>query len=46
MGSNSCVYSANKKSPFSEIDKTDHQLSFYAASKKYPEIRTHYYSQV
>ena len=32
IGSSSSVYGANKKSPFQEIDKTDHQISFYAAT--------------
>ena len=31
IGSSSSVYGANKKMPFKEIDKTDHQISFYAA---------------
>ncbi len=35
IGSSSSVYGANKKFPFQEIDKTDHQISFYAATKKY-----------
>ena len=34
MASSSSVYGANKKFPFQEIDKTDHQISFYAATKK------------
>ena len=34
IGSSSSVYGANKKFPYQEIDKTDHQISFYAATKK------------
>ena len=37
IGSSSSVYGANKKIPFQEIDKTDHQVSFYAATKKSTE---------
>ena len=33
IGSSSSVYGANKKFPFQEIDKTDSQISFYAATK-------------
>ncbi len=41
IGSSSSVYGANKKFPFQEIDKTDHQLSFYAATKKSTESLAH-----
>ena len=34
IGSSSSVYGANKKFPFQEFDKTDKQISFYAATKK------------
>ena len=44
IGSSSSVYGANKKIPFQEIDKTDHQVSFYAATKKSTESLAHSYS--
>ena len=44
IGSSSSVYGANKKFPFKEIDKTDHQVSFYAATKKSTESLAHSYS--
>ena len=44
MASSSSVYGANKKMPFKEIDKTDHQISFYAATKKSTENLAHTYS--
>ena len=44
IGSSSSVYGANKKMPFKEIDKTDHQISFYAATKKSTENLAHTYS--
>ena len=34
IGSSSSVYGANKNFPFKEIHKADHQVSFYAATKK------------
>ena len=43
IGSSSSVYGANKKFPFQEIDKTDHQISFYAATKKSTENLAHSY---
>ena len=46
IGSSSSVYGANKKSPFQEIDKTDHQVSFYAATKKSTESLAHSYSSL
>src|SRR6056300_422882 len=46
IGSSSSVYGANKKIPFKEIDKTDHQVSFYAASKKSTESLAHSYSSL
>lgn len=46
IGSSSSVYGANKKFPFKEIDKTDHQLSFYAATKKSTESLAHSYSSL
>ena len=46
IGSSSSVYGANKKFPFQEIDKTDSQISFYAATKKSIEILAHSYSSL
>ena len=44
IASSSSVYGTNKKMPFKEIDKTDHQISFYAATKKSIENLAHTYS--
>ena len=46
IGSSSSVYGANKKIPFKENDKTDHQVSFYAATKKSTENLAHSYSSL
>ena len=46
IGSSSSVYGDNKKLPFKEIDKTDHQISFYAATKKSTENLAHSYSSI
>ena len=46
IGSSSSVYGANKKIPFQEVDKTDHQVSFYAATKKSTESLAHSYSSL
>ena len=46
MASTSSVYGANKKTPFKEIDKTDTQLSIYAATKKSNESMAHSYSNI
>jgi UDP-glucuronate 4-epimerase len=46
IGSSSSVYGANKKFPFKEIDKADHQVSFYAATKKSTENLAHSYSSL
>ena len=46
IGSSSSVYGANKKFPFQEIDKTDRQISFYAATKKSTESIAHSYSSL
>ncbi len=46
IGSSSSVYGANKKIPFQENDKTDLQVSFYAATKKSTEILAHSYSSL
>ena len=44
IGSSSSVYGANKKFPYKETDKADHQISFYAATKKSIESLAHSYS--
>ena len=46
IGSSSSVYGANMKIPFREIDKTDNQISFYAATKKSTESLAHSYSSL
>ena len=46
IGSSSSVYGANTKIPFQEIDRTDHQISFYAATKKSTESLAHSYSSL
>ena len=46
MASTSSVYGGNKNLPFDELQKTDNQISFYAATKKTNEIMTHYYSHM
>ena len=46
IGSSSSVYGANNNFPFQEIDKTDHQVSFYAATKKSTESLAHSYSNL
>jgi len=46
MASSSSVYGANKKSIFKETDKTDTQLSIYAATKKSAESIAHSYSSL
>ena len=46
IASSSSVYGANKKLPFKEIDKTETQLSIYAATKKSTESMAHSYSHI
>ncbi len=46
IASSSSVYGANKKLPFKEIDKTETQLSVYAATKKSTESLAHSYSNI
>tara|TARA_Y100000741_G_scaffold344810_1_gene309719 strand:- start:27 stop:1031 length:1005 start_codon:yes stop_codon:yes gene_type:complete len=46
MASSSSVYGANKNIPFNEIDKTETQLSIYAATKKSNESMAHAYSNL
>lgn len=44
--STSSVYGANTKLPFSESDSTDHQIQYYAATKRANELMAHSYSCV
>ncbi|SDR83442.1 NAD-dependent epimerase [Bradyrhizobium canariense] len=44
--SSSSVYGANTKVPFSVDDKTDHPISFYAATKKANELMAYSYSHL
>ena len=46
IASSSSVYGANKQSAFKENDKTDNQLSIYAATKKSTESIAHSYSSL
>ena len=46
MASTSSVYGANKNMPFSENQKCDGQMSFYAATKKANEVMAHSYSHI
>ena len=46
IASSSSVYGTNKKLPFKEIDKTETQLSIYAATKKSTESIAHSYSNI
>ena len=46
MASSSSVYGANKKIPFKEINKTETQMSIYAATKKSNESMAHAYSNI
>ena len=44
LASTSSVYGANETMPHKETDKADHQVSFYAATKKSTENMAHSYS--
>ena len=46
VASSSSVYGSNKEMPFTEIQKCDTQLSFYAATKKANEVMCHSYSHL
>ncbi len=46
LASTSSIYGANKIDEFSETDKTDHQVSFYAATKKAVEAMGHSYAHL
>ncbi len=44
--SSSSIYGINEKMPFSEIDKTEKQISMYGVSKKTNELMAHTYSNL
>ena len=44
--SSSSVYGANEKQPFSTVDRVDHPVSLYAATKKANELMAHSYSHL
>ena len=46
LASTSSVYGANTKMPYAETDKADHQMSFYAATKKATEAMAHSYAHL
>ncbi|MTI42780.1 UDP-glucuronate 4-epimerase [Roseibium hamelinense] len=46
LASTSSAYGANTEMPYSETDKADHQLSFYAATKKATESMAHSYAHL
>ncbi len=46
IASTSSAYGANERMPYKETDKSDHQMSFYAATKKSTENLAHSYSHL
>ena len=46
MASTSSVYGANTEMPFDELQRTKHQVSFYAATKKANEVMAHSYAHI
>lgn len=46
LASTSSVYGANPDLPYSETDKADHPVSFYAATKKSTEAMAHSYAHL
>ncbi len=46
LASTSSTYGANEKIPYKEIIKADHQMSFYAATKKSTENMAHSYAHL
>jgi UDP-glucuronate 4-epimerase len=46
LASTSSVYGSNLEMPYNETDKTDHQMSFYAATKKSTENMAHSYAHL
>lgn len=46
LASTSSVFGANTQMPYCETDKADHQMSFYAATKKSTESMAHSYAHL
>jgi UDP-glucuronate 4-epimerase len=46
IASTSSVYGANASMPYAETDRADHQMSFYAATKKATEGMAHSYAHL
>ena len=46
LASTSSAYGANENMPYKEWDRADHQMSFYAATKKSTESMAHSYSHL
>lgn len=46
LASTSSAYGANENMPYKETDRTDHQMSFYAATKRSTESMAHSYSHL
>ncbi len=46
MASTSSVYGANTALPYAEAQRTDHPLTFYAATKKANEVMAHSYAHL
>jgi UDP-glucuronate 4-epimerase len=46
FASTSSIYGSNEQLPYCEIDKADHQMSFYAATKKSSENIAHSYAHL
>lgn len=46
LASTSSAYGANTEMPYAETHKADHQMSFYAATKKATEAMAHSYSHL
>lgn len=46
IASTSSAYGANTEMPYTETDKADHQMSFYAATKKATESMAHSYAHL
>lgn len=44
--SSSSVYGGNEKVPFGELDRVDHPVSLYAATKRANELMAHTYSHI
>jgi len=46
LASSSSAYGANKEMPYQEVQRADHQMSFYAATKKATEAMAHSYAHL